>query len=128
MNGTLCVVLINTISRTLHENTHLFAIQDDTIQKVNAKRAPRNLEEVIFMERVRYDSEVLRNDLSGKLVQFLNAKVLRNGQFVWDHVWVRDGKIVDAANIFYGERRKADIQVDCEGQFLSPGFIDIQIN
>ncbi|KAK6043411.1 hypothetical protein COOONC_19084, partial [Cooperia oncophora] len=41
---------------------------------------------------------------------------------------VRDGKIIDAANIFYDERRKADIQVDCEGQILSPGFIDIQIN
>ncbi|PIO69161.1 hypothetical protein TELCIR_09027, partial [Teladorsagia circumcincta] len=80
------------------------------------------------MERVRYDSDVLRDDLSGKLVQFMNAKVLRNEELVWDHVWVRDGKIIDAANVFYEERRKADIQVNCGGQILSPGFIDIQIN
>ncbi|XGW19005.1 hypothetical protein V3C99_003090 [Haemonchus contortus] len=80
------------------------------------------------MERVRYDSEALRDDLSGKLVQFINAKVLRSGQLIWDHVWVRDGKIIDAATVFYTERRRADIQVDCEGLILSPGFIDIQIN
>lgn len=41
---------------------------------------------------------------------------------------VRDGKIIDGAAVFYDEKREADIQVDCEGYILSPGFIDIQIN
>uniref|UniRef100_A0A0R3Q067 N-acetylglucosamine-6-phosphate deacetylase n=1 Tax=Angiostrongylus costaricensis TaxID=334426 RepID=A0A0R3Q067_ANGCS len=41
---------------------------------------------------------------------------------------VRNGKIVDALSVFFDERRRADIQVDCDGLILSPGFIDIQIN
>ncbi|ETN71755.1 hypothetical protein NECAME_19187, partial [Necator americanus] len=41
---------------------------------------------------------------------------------------VRDGKIIDGAAVFYDEKRNPDIQVDCEGHILSPGFIDIQIN
>ncbi|VDO67306.1 unnamed protein product [Heligmosomoides polygyrus] len=80
------------------------------------------------MLRVRYDSDVLSNGVAGKLIQFINAKVLRNGKLVPDQVWVRDGKIIDGASVFFDERRKADIQVDCEGLILSPGFIDIQIN
>ena len=30
--------------------------------------------------------------------------------------------------VFFDERREADIQVDCEGQILCAGFIDLQIN
>ncbi|VDL73485.1 unnamed protein product [Nippostrongylus brasiliensis] len=80
------------------------------------------------MMRVSYNSPVLEEDLSDKLVQFINAKVLRDGKLISDHVWVRYGKIIDASAVFFEERRKADIQVDCQGLILSPGFIDIQIN
>ncbi|EPB71075.1 hypothetical protein ANCCEY_09824 [Ancylostoma ceylanicum] len=80
------------------------------------------------MERVRFNAGQLQNDLTGKLIQFVNAKVLRDGKITWDHLWVRDGKIIDGAAVFYDEKREADIQIDCEGHILSPGFIDIQIN
>ncbi|KAK6740530.1 hypothetical protein RB195_008782 [Necator americanus] len=80
------------------------------------------------MQQVRFNSPLLQGDLSRKLIQFVNAKVLREGKIVWDQVWVRDGKIIDGAAVFYDEKRNPDIQVDCEGHILSPGFIDIQIN
>ncbi|KAJ1350005.1 hypothetical protein KIN20_005701 [Parelaphostrongylus tenuis] len=81
-----------------------------------------------IMLQVHFDSTVLEKDLSGKLVQFVNAKVLKDGKLVSDDVWVRDGKIIDGLSVFYDERRRADIQVNCDGLILSPGFIDIQIN
>ncbi|KAL6728843.1 hypothetical protein Aduo_010578 [Ancylostoma duodenale] len=80
------------------------------------------------MVRVRFNARELQYDLTGKLIQFVNVKVLRDGKITWDHLWVRDGKIIDGAAVFYDEKRKADIEVDCEGYILSPGFIDIQIN
>ena len=41
---------------------------------------------------------------------------------------VRDGKIVDPAQIFFDERRNADVVVDCHGKLIVPGYIEVQIN
>uniref|UniRef100_A0A914R198 N-acetylglucosamine-6-phosphate deacetylase n=1 Tax=Parascaris equorum TaxID=6256 RepID=A0A914R198_PAREQ len=78
--------------------------------------------------RVRFDSTVLRGDLSGKLLQFTNCRSLRGSRFTDDDVMVEDGRIVDAAVVFYDQRRLPDIQIDCMGHIIAPGFIDIQIN
>ncbi|CAJ0941714.1 unnamed protein product, partial [Mesorhabditis belari] len=78
--------------------------------------------------RVLYNSDLLREDLHGKLIQYVNARVLLGNQLIDDHIWVRNGKIISAASVFYDERREADIQIDCQGKILCPGFIDIQLN
>ncbi|MFH4984520.1 hypothetical protein AB6A40_011229 [Gnathostoma spinigerum] len=78
--------------------------------------------------RVPYHSNVLRGDLTGKLLQFTNCRSLRNTKFTDDDVWVENGRIRDAAEIFFDEKRMADIQIDCMGHIISPGLIDVQIN
>lgn len=41
---------------------------------------------------------------------------------------MREGRILDPEKLFFDEQGYADEQVDCEGQILAPGFIDVQIN
>ncbi|GMR43046.1 hypothetical protein PMAYCL1PPCAC_13241 [Pristionchus mayeri] len=77
---------------------------------------------------VRYDSSSLRSIVAGRLVQLINCRVIEGGALVDRHVWFRDGVLLDPARVFWEERRAADVQVDCCGLILSPGFIDIQIN
>ncbi|KFP31885.1 Putative N-acetylglucosamine-6-phosphate deacetylase, partial [Colius striatus] len=45
-----------------------------------------------------------------------------------DDLWVRDGKILDPEKLFFDEKASADIQLDCKGCIIAPGFIDVQIN
>lgn len=45
-----------------------------------------------------------------------------------EDLWVREGRILDPEKLFFDEQGYADEQVDCEGQILAPGFIDVQIN
>uniref|UniRef100_A0A182N4M5 Exosome complex component RRP45 n=1 Tax=Anopheles dirus TaxID=7168 RepID=A0A182N4M5_9DIPT len=63
-----------------------------------------------------------------KLTQFRNCRVLRNHQLVQDDVWVRGGKVIDPEKVFFDEKLQADVQVDCGGCIIAPGFIDLQIN
>ncbi|XP_003740784.1 N-acetylglucosamine-6-phosphate deacetylase [Galendromus occidentalis] len=62
------------------------------------------------------------------ITRFTNCRVLRNGKLIRDDLYVRDGKIIDYMQIFYEERRKCDIALDCKGRIIAPGFIDLQIN
>uniref|UniRef100_A0A914CB54 N-acetylglucosamine-6-phosphate deacetylase n=1 Tax=Acrobeloides nanus TaxID=290746 RepID=A0A914CB54_9BILA len=79
--------------------------------------------------RVLYSDPVLLSEKKkDKLLQFINCKTPRNDQLSDEDVWVINGKIVDPEKVFYDMRRVADIQVDCQGLILSPGFIDIQLN
>ena len=41
---------------------------------------------------------------------------------------VRDGIILDPQKCFYEENRTPDIDVDCGGMILAPGYIETQIN
>ena len=68
------------------------------------------------------------HDFQPKLYQFRNCRLLRDSQIVNDDLWVRDGKIIDPRPIFWEEQVKADVQIDCNGLIISPGFIDVQIN
>ncbi|GAB0093426.1 N-acetylglucosamine-6-phosphate deacetylase [Sergentomyia squamirostris] len=63
-----------------------------------------------------------------KLIQFRNCQLVRNHQIVKDDLWVRGGKIIDPMGIFFDEERVSDVQVDCQGALIAPGFIDLQIN
>ncbi|XP_015121070.1 N-acetylglucosamine-6-phosphate deacetylase [Diachasma alloeum] len=62
------------------------------------------------------------------LTKFYNCRILRSGEIIKEHLWVRDGRIVDPEKIFYDEKIKPDEIIDCRGALISPGFIEMQIN
>jgi len=62
------------------------------------------------------------------LQQFRNCRLLRDHDVVTDDLWVRDGKILNPEKVFFDERVCADVQIDCQGALICPGFIDLQIN
>ncbi|CAB3403414.1 unnamed protein product [Caenorhabditis bovis] len=81
------------------------------------------------MLNIRYDSPALDEiDIDGKLVQLFNCRILQNDSLKFNHLWIRDGKILSEEDIFFGEKKHADVQIDCCGLILSPGFIDVQLN
>lgn len=53
---------------------------------------------------------------------------MRNHALIVDDLWVRDGKIINPEEIFFVERRQADLEYDCQGALIAPGYIDLQIN
>ncbi|XP_023030509.2 N-acetylglucosamine-6-phosphate deacetylase isoform X1 [Leptinotarsa decemlineata] len=66
--------------------------------------------------------------MSERLTQFVNCKILRNHKISPEDIWVRNGKIVDPEKIFFDEKVQADVVVDCKGNLIAPGFIELQIN
>lgn len=66
--------------------------------------------------------------MSGVLIQFVNCKVLRQHKFINEDLWVRDGTVIDPEKIFFDEQIQADKKIDCGGDFIVPGFIELQIN
>ncbi|KYQ57820.1 Putative N-acetylglucosamine-6-phosphate deacetylase [Trachymyrmex zeteki] len=67
-------------------------------------------------------------DNKGVLKQFCNCKILRDSRIQTEDLWVRNGKIVNPEKIFYDEKIKPDVKIDCGGALISPGYIDVQIN
>jgi N-acetylglucosamine-6-phosphate deacetylase len=63
-----------------------------------------------------------------KLLQFRNCQILRDHAIITEDFWVRDGKIVDPEKVFFDEKISADVQIDCKGALIAPGFLDLQIN
>lgn len=79
--------------------------------------------------RIIFNSDVLNEPFAeNQLTQFVNCLVLRENGLKKEHIWVRNGKILDEKTVFFKERRLADVQIDCTGLILSPGFIDLQLN
>lgn len=79
--------------------------------------------------RVKFDSEVLNEQFEeNELFQFVNCSVLREEGLKKEHIWIRNGRILDERSVFFEEKRMADVQVDCSGLIVSPGFIDVQLN
>jgi N-acetylglucosamine-6-phosphate deacetylase len=64
----------------------------------------------------------------GKIIQFINCRLLRNHEIITDDLWVRDGIILNPEKLFFEENVTADEFVDCQGMLIVPGFIDVQIN
>jgi N-acetylglucosamine-6-phosphate deacetylase len=63
-----------------------------------------------------------------KLLQFRNCQILHDHAIITEDFWVRDGKIVDPEKVFFDEKISADVQIDCKGALIAPGFLDLQIN
>ncbi|CEF68334.1 Putative N-acetylglucosamine-6-phosphate deacetylase [Strongyloides ratti] len=77
---------------------------------------------------VDYSSPILCKPNLGKLIQFTNCKILLGQNIVESDLWTLDGKIIDGRKVFFDQKKYADIQVNCKGLIISPGFIDVQIN
>ncbi|KAJ1097792.1 hypothetical protein NDU88_002909 [Pleurodeles waltl] len=62
------------------------------------------------------------------IVQFTNCSILKEHQLHREDLWVREGKVLNPEKLFFDEKGSADIQLDCQGSIVAPGFIDTQIN
>ena len=62
------------------------------------------------------------------ITQFVNCVILRDHKMYLDDFWIRDGHIINPEKLFFVERIQADRVIDCNGCFIVPGFIDLQIN
>lgn len=63
-----------------------------------------------------------------QIKQFINCRILREHKIIKEDLWVRNGIILNPENIFFDEKKKANVKIDCKGAIIAPGFIDIQIN
>ena len=64
-----------------------------------------------------------------RVLRFTNCRVLREGELRQEDLWVQGGVIVSAQKLFWARRETAaDATIDCEGNILAPGFIDLQLN
>ena len=66
--------------------------------------------------------------MSDKVTKFCNCYILRDHQIIKEDILVRNGKFLNPEPLFFDERKKPDLVVDCQGLLISPGLIDIQIN
>jgi len=62
------------------------------------------------------------------VTKFFNCNILKDGKILAHDLWVVDGKIANPETIFYDNKKIPDIEVDCLGSLITPGFIDLQIN
>jgi N-acetylglucosamine-6-phosphate deacetylase len=62
------------------------------------------------------------------LYRFRNCTLIRNHALITDDLWIRHGKIINPQEIFFDEKTQADIEYDCHGVLIAPGYIDLQIN
>ncbi|KAL7670972.1 hypothetical protein ACOME3_005887 [Neoechinorhynchus agilis] len=63
-----------------------------------------------------------------KIIKFTNCRIVKDGNFVQRNIWVRNGKFIDMQKVFYDEKRRWDMEIDCKNRILAPGLIDVQIN
>ena len=75
-----------------------------------------------------FRSNLLNNVKDGSLIQYLNCKLLRNGELIDSDLLVLNGKVVNPEKMFFDDKRSADLKIDCNGMILCPGFIDLQLN
>lgn len=61
-------------------------------------------------------------------LQFKNCRILVDHELIWEDLWCQGGKIVNPEKVFFDEKVSADVQIDCHGSIISPGYIDVQIN
>jgi N-acetylglucosamine-6-phosphate deacetylase len=53
---------------------------------------------------------------------------MRQHALILDDLWIRHGKIINPQDVFFEEKIQADIEYDCQGVLIVPGYIDLQIN
>jgi len=67
-----------------------------------------------------------------RTMKLTNVKIVRGGKLVDDDLWVRDGRILDAASDFWStdsaKGPQADSVRDGLGAIVVPGFVELQLN
>eukprot|EP01054_Gregarina_sp_Poly1_P002837 Gregarina_sp_Poly_1__2836@NODE_1790_length_3326_cov_370_843510_g1166_i0_p1_GENE_NODE_1790_length_3326_cov_370_843510_g1166_i0NODE_1790_length_3326_cov_370_843510_g1166_i0_p1_ORF_typecomplete_len421_score48_62Amidohydro_1/PF01979_20/5_1e29Amidohydro_3/PF07969_11/3e03Amidohydro_3/PF07969_11/1_3e08_NODE_1790_length_3326_cov_370_843510_g1166_i020143276 len=60
----------------------------------------------------------------GKVANYFGGLVLKNGDLIHEDIWVRNGKIINPADVNY----TADISIECFNTIITPGFLDLKCN
>ena len=61
-------------------------------------------------------------------IKLTNCRLVRNGCLIKDDLVFRNGIILDPEHVFYVEKKKSDLDIDCNNLIIAPGFIDTQLN
>lgn len=62
------------------------------------------------------------------VTKYFNCSIIKDGNIITQDLWVENGKIADPEMIFYDKKKVPDVEIDCLGSLITPGFIDLQIN
>lgn len=62
------------------------------------------------------------------VTKYFNCNILKDGKILSQDLWVEDGQIANPEILFYDNKKNPDIEIDCQGSLIAPGFIDLQIN
>lgn len=62
------------------------------------------------------------------ITKYFNCNILKNGKIIAQDLWLEDGKIANPEILFYDKKKIPNIEIDCLGSLIVPGFIDLQIN
>lgn len=62
------------------------------------------------------------------ITKYFNCNILKDGKILAQDLWVENGQIANPEIIFYDLKKTPDIEIDCLGSLITPGFIDLQIN
>lgn len=65
---------------------------------------------------------------SETIVRFKNCRLVRNGLLVNDDLWIQGGKVLNPEVLYFIHQKSADVEIDCRGNIVAPGFIELQIN
>ncbi|KAA0187491.1 Amidohydrolase domain containing 2 [Fasciolopsis buskii] len=67
-------------------------------------------------------------DLPDKLIRFSDCYLLQGERLIREDLWICNGLILDGLDLFFREKRVADVRIELNGSIITPGFIDIQVN
>lgn len=65
---------------------------------------------------------------SNKIVRFKNCRLIRAGRLVNEDLWIKDGRVLNPEVLYFVDKKPAEIEIDCKGHIVAPGFIELQIN
>lgn len=82
----------------------------------------------IFFDDPCLETAEYQEILKCRLVRFFDCRLLRRGLFIAEDLWIENGQILDPEKVFFIEKRKPTLSIDCRQRLIAPGFIDIQIN
>ena len=63
------------------------------------------------------------------VLRLRNCRLVRGGRLLpagTEDLYVRGGRVLDPAALFYDEKRVADVEIECGGLVVAPGLIDLQ--
>ncbi|KAL4230192.1 putative N-acetylglucosamine-6-phosphate deacetylase [Mactra antiquata] len=102
--------------------------QVGTVTQYNYKTYVR-LEKGFYQENYIISCSIMPSKVKdGCIYQYKNCTILWNHELILEDLWVRDGKILNPEKLFFEEQAYADVQIDCKGCIIAPGYIDVQIN